>query len=248
MFFSAGAQLNLGGDWRLGGGIGFEQSDLRTSSNATSDGDRLHLGGVVKYNPGPWLFAATVTGGHGWHDNERHVSFGGFNSTATSKTDSGFVSGRLTGAYLMSLGHAYLKPEIDVAVTHLNRDAYTESGAGGIALSVAGVSDTIVSVSPSLEFGFELPLTGGGVVRPFIRAGATWLDNDQFVTTASFADAPAAIAPFSITTSVDKVVADLAAGIDLIGSEGMVLRLQYDGRFGEDTEQHSGTAKLSVPF
>ena len=56
------------------------------------------------------------------------------------------------------------------------------------------------------------------------------------------------IAPFAITSSVDNAVADLAAGADLIGRDGMVLRLQYDGRFGEDAGQHGGTAKLPVPF
>ncbi len=80
------------------------------------------------------------------------------------------------------------------------------------------------------------------------RGGATWLDNDQFITTASFAGAPAGMALLSITTSVDKVVADLAAGLDMIGTDGMVVRLQYDARFGDKTEPHSGTAKPTVPY
>ena len=59
-FFSAGGQLNLGGDWRIGGGFGFEQSNIDTKSAASADTDRLQLGGVIKYNPGPWLFAAAL--------------------------------------------------------------------------------------------------------------------------------------------------------------------------------------------
>lgn len=53
---------------------------------------------------------------------------------------------------------------------------------------------------------------------------------------------------FEITSSIDKVVAELAAGMDWIASDGMVLRLQYEGRFGEETEQHGGNIKLTVPF
>ena len=85
------------------------------------------------------------------------------------------------------------------------------------------------------------------MVRPFIRGGATWVDNDTFITSASFADA-GGVGGFTITSSIDKVVAELAAGMDWIASDGMVLRLQYEGRFGEDTEQHGGNIKLSVPF
>ena len=47
-FYSAGAQVDFGGPWRLGAGLGFERSDLDTSGNATSEAERLHLGAVVK--------------------------------------------------------------------------------------------------------------------------------------------------------------------------------------------------------
>lgn len=247
-FYSAGAQFDIGGPWRLGAGAGFETADLATESNATSETDRMHLGAVVKYNPGPLLLAAGITGGKGWADNERFVSFGGFNGTATSDTDQSFVTGRLTGAYLLSYGHWYAKPQVDLALTHLERDAYTESGAGGIALDVDKASDTVFSVSPSLELGAQYALSAGGVARPFVKAGLTWMDQDSFVTTASFADAPAGVAGFAIVSEVDDIVADIGAGVDFISGAGTVLRLQYDGRFGETTEQHGGTAKISVPF
>jgi uncharacterized protein with beta-barrel porin domain len=246
-FYSAGAQVDLGGDWRLGGGLGLERTTLQSDSNARTDTDRVHVGAVLKYNPGPWLFAGSFTGGHGWLDNQRAVAFAGFADTATSHTGSNFVSGRLTAAYLESFGALYLKPQVDVAVTYLERGAYTEQAAGGIALSVAGSDDVVVSVSPALELGADLRLASGGVARPFVRAGITWLDTGSFATTAAFADDVGAT-PFTIVSKVDTTVADLSAGVDLISSSGMALRLQYDGRFGEETELHAGTAKLSVPF
>lgn len=247
-FISGGGQIDIGGPWRLGAGVGFEQTDLQTDSNASSEGDRVHVGAVLKYNPGPWLLAASITGGYGWADNERNILIGGFAATATSETDTSFIGGRLTAAYVASFGHWYLKPEIDVAATHLSRDGYSESGPGGVALDVQGNSDTVISVSPTLELGAQVALAGGGVARPFIKGGATWLDTDEFTTTANFAGAPAGVAPFAVATEVDDVVADVGAGVDLFSPSGMVLRLQYDGRFGEETREHGGTAKFSVPF
>jgi len=210
-------------------------------------GERLHLGGVVKYAPGPLLLAASVTGGWGWHDNSRHVSFGGFGATATSSSESSFVASRLTAAYLLSRGALYAKPQVELAATHLMRGSYRETGTGGIALAVGKVSDTVLSVSPSLELGVEQRSAGGFVTRAFVKGGATFRDTDTFVTTATFADAPGAPA-FAISSKVDRTVADVGAGVDLISAGGSALRLQYDGQFGDRTTQHSGGAKLQLRF
>jgi uncharacterized protein with beta-barrel porin domain len=247
-FYSAGAQFDVGGPWRVGAGIGFEDGDVRTRSNAQSETERLHLGAVVKYNPGPLLLAASLTGGYGWSDNARFVSFGGFTDLATSESEQSFVSGRLTGAYLLSRGHWYAKPQIDLAWTYLDRDGFTEASSGGSALTVAGNDDTVFSISPSIEFGAEYPLAFGGVARPYVKGGVTWLDTDSFVTSATFAGVGPGAPGFEIGTTIDDLVADLGLGIDFLAESGTVLRVQYDAQFGEQTENHSGSAKLSVPF
>ena len=101
-----------------------------------------------------------------------------------------------------------------------------------------------MSREPSVRSG----AVGGGVTRAFVKGGATWRDTDTFITTATFAGAPVGALPFSVNTRIDKLVADIGAGVDLIGSSGMALRLQYDGQRGESTTIHSGSAKISVPF
>jgi uncharacterized protein with beta-barrel porin domain len=247
-FVSAGAQFKLSNDWRIGGGLGYETTNLTTANTATSKGERLHVGGVVKYNPGAWLLAASVTGGHGWSDNTRHVAFGGFDAVAMSDSEMSFVAGRFTAAYLHQMGALYLKPQVELASTHLNRDGYTESGIGGIALSVREASATVWSFSPSLELGSEHRLASGGIARVFFKGGATWLDTDTFATSASFLGAPAGTSPFTVASKVDRVVADVGAGIDLITLSDTALRLQYDGQFGETTTQHGGSAKLGIRF
>jgi uncharacterized protein with beta-barrel porin domain len=247
LFYSAGAQLAVAQNWQIGAGLGYETMNLSTASNASSEGERLHLGGVVKYTPGPWLMAASVTGGWGWHDNRRHVSFGGFGATATSSSDSSFAAARLTAAYLMSRGMFYAKPQVEFAATHLMRDSYREQGTGGIALAVGKVSDTVLSFSPSLELGVEQRGANGFVTRAFVKGGATFRDTDTFVTTATFANAPG-VPAFAISSKVDRMVADIGAGLDLISAAGSALRLQYDGQFGERTTQHSGGAKLQFRF
>jgi uncharacterized protein with beta-barrel porin domain len=71
-------------DWRLGFAAGYDRINLENGAGASSDGNRANVGGVLKYNPGPLLLAAGVTGGWGFYDTTRMFSFGGFNAKATS--------------------------------------------------------------------------------------------------------------------------------------------------------------------
>ncbi len=246
-FVSAGAQFNLGGPWRMGGGIGYETSHFDTNTGITTDTDRLHLGGVLKYNPGPLLLAATVTGAFGWSDTERHVSFGGFTGHANADYDTDYISGRLSAAYLLPFRGMYLKPQVDVAYSHVSRDGYTEHGTGGIALVVASSDDGVWSARPMLEIGTEVPLAGGGVARPYLKGGVTVRDKEGFVTNAAFLDAPDS-GSFNVTSRIDRTTADFVAGLDLITPSDTSLRLQYDGQFGDTVQQHIGSAKLSIKY
>jgi outer membrane autotransporter protein len=63
---AGGMQGALGDVWRVGFAGAYERALLDTDSNASSDADRIHGGAVVKYNPGPLLLAAAVSGGWGW--------------------------------------------------------------------------------------------------------------------------------------------------------------------------------------
>lgn len=246
-FFTAGAQVDLGGDWKLGGGLGFEQSDLRTNVNATTESERFHAGGVLKYNPGPWLFAATLTGGHSWDETSRFAQFGNVSAHAEGDTETSFVSGRLTGAYLRNWGSFYTKSQAEAGVNHVARDGYRETGTMGIALAVDDTSETVFSLSSSTEIGTEIVLESGGIVRPYVRLGMTWYDTDTFFTQASFADLPGS-SPFTIATTTDDVLTNFSAGVDFLDTAGTVLRLQYDGQYGDDTTAHAGTAKFSVNY
>jgi hypothetical protein len=81
-----------------------------------------------------------------------------------------------------------------------------------------------------------------------VRAGVTWQDTGSFVLDSSFFDAPQGVSPFTINTKLDQVLADVSAGVDVINTAGAVMRIQYDGRFAQDTQQNSVSLKGSVPF
>lgn len=246
--FAAGLQVAMAADWRIGVALGYDLVSRSTPSGASTDGDRTNVGAVVKYNPGPFLLAAGAAAGWGTFETDRRMAFGGFAATATSKSDTDYVIGWLHAAYLADQGRWYLKPHVEARVTELDFSGARDTGGGGLGLVVSGSRDTMISVSPALEVGTEFRFDALAVWRPFVRAGVTWRDEDTFVTQAAFAGAPLGVPGFHIVTDVDDVLFDISAGVDVIGGDGAVLKVQYDGRFGSTLSQNSVSLKGSVPF
>jgi uncharacterized protein with beta-barrel porin domain len=245
---AGGVQGALGEVWRLGFAGAIEQGSLDTSTNASSDFDRGHAGAVLKYNPGPLLLAAAVSGGWGWYETTRPIDFPGFSSLATSDHEIGYLDGRLRAAYLFTNGTWYAKPMADFDATRINLDDVTERAPGGVGLTVRGNDETVLSATPALELGMQFGAEGGTLFRPYVRGGATFFDDPNFALLASFQGSPSGVGPFRIATETDDVVAVVAAGIDVIGASGASFRLYYDGRFGETVEANEGGIKASLAF
>jgi uncharacterized protein with beta-barrel porin domain len=246
--FAAGAQVALDPVWRLGFGVGYQKSSLDTDTGAESDGDQVQGGVVLKYNPGALLLAGVVSGGRGWYDTTRPMAFGDFSETAKGDYEIDVLAGRLHASYVFGSPHLYVKPLIDAAATRLDVGDMTETGAGGANLVVQGDVNTVFSLSPALEVGTQWWLGNGTLVRPFVRAGATWFSDDNVTVSASFVGTPDGVDPFTIRTEMDQVQADVAAGVEMITSEDSAMRLYYDGHFGDTTRIHSVGFKGSAKF
>jgi uncharacterized protein with beta-barrel porin domain len=246
--FAAGAQVALDSVWRLGFGLGYQTSTLDTDTGAKSDGDQVQGGVALKYNPGALLLAGVVSGGRGWYDTTRPMAFGGFAATAEGDYEINVLQGRLHANYVFGSPHLYFKPIIDAALTHLDLNDVTETGAGGASLIVNGGDHTVFSVSPAVEAGTEWWLSNGTLIRPFVRAGFTWYSDDDVALTASFAGTFSGVAPFAIHAHMDEMQADVAAGLEMISAEDSTLRLYYDGQFGKTIQIQSVGLKGSVKF
>ncbi len=246
--FAAGAQVALANAWRLGFGAGYQKSTLETATNASTEGQMAQAGIALKYNPGPWLLAGVVSGGHGWYDTSRPMAFGGFSGTATSNSGIDILNGGLRAAYVFGSPELYFKPMVDAAATRLDLGGLTETGGGAASLSVQGTQQTVYTIAPSLEVGTEWWWPNGTLIRPFLRAGATWYSNSDFGLSAAFLAAPAGVTPFTIHTSIDEVMGVVGAGLDVINGNDAVLHLAYDGQLGETTQIHAIGLKGSARF
>ncbi len=245
---SGGAQFVLSRNWQLGIAAGYELSSLETATQDLTKGKRAHGGLHVKYQKGATELSAAVSGGYGWHETQRLIQFPMFSEVAQSEHNIGYINGRLRAAYTFKQGSLYVKPAVDLNITQINLEGFVETGAGGVNLNVQGQTSTVFSVSPSVEVGGDIVLESGLVIKPYVRGGVTVFEDNKLDVNASFAGAPAGVGNFNVNSEFDQVVADVEAGVKFVGTDDMSLSLDYKGRFGENTEEHSGSIRAKVKF
>ncbi len=245
---AGGAEFRLRPDWYADFAVGYDNGNISTASTlAKSAADRAHFGAAIKYNPGPFLFSAAVFGGYGWYSTDRPMDFGGFNATATADSRISRVGGQLRAAYLIDRESWYLKPLLDLNLTRVNLNSFSEQGAGGASLIVSGAGETVFSASPAVEVGTQTSLQGGALLRPFARLGVSVFSNTDFAVAAAFGGAGAG--PFSVKTGIDPVTADVAAGADLfLPDSRFVFKLAYNGHYGARVRDQGFTLKASINF
>ena len=244
---AGGVQFDAGNDWTVGGALSIEMRDLDLNNGlARSDGRQIFGGLVIKRRSGPSIFSTSVTTGYADLENER-LSIDGF--TAESDHKSQFIAGQLRAEYAFDFSRSYLKPRIDLGVTHISHDGYRETGSSGANLLVAGSSDTHVYTQLALEGGFERTTSSGLIFRSNLSVGLTRMLNDVVpTTTAAFIAAPPEAGSFSVSSYLERQYVDAAFGLDIISNSDVVFNIGAFGRQSTDTTSYGGILKLSFPF
>lgn len=237
---------------RLGFALGYESLSSDTFDTAQrlakSDGDRFNFGAVVKNQWGPINGYLNLTGSYTDYEHTRFVNLGPGLETAKGDQDVWSGTARLRLTYLNEMGPWYWKPMIDLAATYIDLGGYTETGAGAANLRIAQTGEWLFSVMPGLEIGGQTRTADGTILRPYARAGVFIFDNNETGVTANFAAAPAGVGPFVVNGEFDQVSADVEAGLHVLMTSGVNFKLNYEGRYGEDTQQHGGSIKVTAPY
>lgn len=244
--FAGGAQVQVSEKVFAGAGFSIEESNAAVNVTSRHDGTWWQFGGVLKYVDGPLKVSASVNGGQGGVDMTRQAGLGAA-ATADSGTDVSFVTNLARLAYSFGETGFYITPMVDIGATYVQMDGFTESGAGIFNLAVASSDQWVVFGGPAVEIGATIAQSGFEV-RPYIKAGVTFLSEDSFDIEARFASASPGIAPFRVTSNFDDTFATLDAGVQLFSTDGLNLRLNYQGKFGEDSHENGVDAKLSINY
>ncbi|MBW8640827.1 autotransporter outer membrane beta-barrel domain-containing protein, partial [Hoeflea sp. WL0058] len=244
--FEGGGQFALQDDWFIGAGFSIGTQSLSVDDIADSDGNFYQGGVVAKHTMGNTLLSASLTGGYGDFDITRYLYSSDF---AQGNETLWTFSGQISASHAFVRGDWYLKPRVDIGFDHVNMNGFTESGAGGASLTIDDNAQTYYSIQPSIEIGGEIAAANGVLFRPSVSVGLTqFLGDASPSTTASFADTPAGIAPFTIGSEFDTTYFDVTAGLEVLATERLSLSAEGFGQFSDSITSYGGSAKLAIRF
>ncbi|MEJ2182617.1 MAG: autotransporter outer membrane beta-barrel domain-containing protein [Nitrospirota bacterium] len=181
------------------------------------------------------------------YSNSRDIVIGPLASTASSKHDGDVFSAFGGGGYNFILDSMVLQPFASLQYVLIDEDAFLETGAGALNLSVgARKTDSLVS-SVGLRAA-RVFSTDGGSLLPEISAAWNYdFDIDERVITASLEGSPDAA--FSIAgQKVERNGATLGTGITFMNRDGFSTRLKYSAEIRENYEAHGVMGELRYEF
>ena len=200
----------------------------------------------MKRQMGATTLAGAIFGGFGWSDVSR--PFVQPLSAAENEQDMGFAGTGLRLSHTIDRDGWYLRPMLDATATHVSYGGFHETGAGVANLIVESEAEWVANLGAALEVGGMVAVEPGLSARPYLRVGISQASRTGFSLNARFEGAPEGVAPFTVTAASDDVLAGIAAGLDIFDASGLSFNLSYDGKFGDHTEAHAGSAKLRMAF
>jgi len=247
--YQFGGQREVSLGWFLGGSFAYENSRVRAHDGGVSgDGDSAYAGVVLKREAGPWVFSAALGGGYGGYSMDRNIDIAGYQESLSSRPDVYGFNARLRAARTFVHGSMYVKPYVDLDFSYSRMPGYTESGSNPLALTVDSSDNFIMGVSPMIEVGGRAELGNGALLRPFLYAGASFLSQDDWTSSARLRGAPAGTGSFDTSLPIDDVVGKVGAGLQVMNAGGVDFRLQYEGQFSQHVRSNSAALKVSMPF
>jgi hypothetical protein len=233
---SIGAEFHLNRNWSVGVGVSASQGDLEMGSAGSADIDSVSVLPYVSYYRPDTVGSADLWAGlmygYGMHSFETHRNTGGGIATgspdATTHTvefNVGLNFGEDDFVHGPYAGLRYITGTID---------AYTEIGPGATYFGEQDV-DSLVSI---LGYQASWKIRGGsGFWVPQLRAG--WEHE--------FEDGNATAFGIPYATG-DEDIGVIGAGLGYWWDSGWHVGVEYEGRFGSETEAHYGGVTAGKQF
>ena len=198
--FTGGIDTELGPFHAVGVNIGFASTEIEDTVGLDDPLDIVTLQGglYAGYQTGALSLDAYVGGGFNDYDSNRVVRIGDFSETASAEWNGTYVNASLRAGYDVPLGGRFFaRPALSVDYLRLSEDAYTETGARGVAFDIDSRDVDTAAVTALLNLGAEF--TGRRTwVRPMMRVGYRQESIGDVITTGRFVDG---VTPFALNAA-----------------------------------------------
>ena len=239
----AGADGAIGSGWRLGGALGYTDSNLRAdgvdAKTDISSYSAIVYGGRA-FDVGPGKLNLTLGAAYTWHDisTQRRIAVGGLDQTLRANYGASTTQVFTEFGWAMQAGDALtLEPYAGLAWAGQRSFAFQESG-GSAALSGASQTDNTTTTTLGLRARQALTL---GTFQGTLTAGAGWRHAFGDVNPTSQLAFDAGNAFTVAGAPLARNAALLEAGLDAKIGVNTTVGLSYAGQFGSGNQDHSAT-------
>ena len=244
---AAGIDAKVAG-FSIGGAFAASALDTRVEGrNATNRGTLYQGGGYVAYDDGQVYASAVGSYFSGTVTSARQVYIGtAFQGTATGTPKvTGYTAGGAAGYRLPIGGGVRFTPQVSIEATHVDRDAFTETGAG--VLSLAAGKDVRNLYTATVEGRLShLSAAPGGIIEPYAGAGVAFNFGDLSTVSANqFTGAPTGTGAFSIAGArLSPTTALINGGIEAHPNDRVTLGMGVETRLSN--RERDGRLELHV--
>jgi len=253
-----GAGLVLGidgltddGVTRIGIAGSFATTDVSGKDGTRQDKndiDTAQITGYFRNDYESYYVDGAISFANNDNDISRKIVVGAITRTATASYDSDLTAFRIGAGWPTKENGLTTTPTLGMTWTHLETDAYTETGAGNMNLTVTPDDIDTVEVKAGLIFTGESTADDGSTIRPQFRIGVVGdISDDTADSTATFAGGGSSFN----TTGLDKddVHGDVGIGFTYTNPQNDTdISLNADGRFSDSYTQYGGQLTVKWKF
>ncbi len=243
-----GGQSEVGEGFFLGGGLAYERSNL-SNGGFSGEGNRFQGGVVAKQEIGATTLSASLSGGVGIYDLSRSVITPGGPMNAESSANTNWLAFHARAAHSIAVTEQLsLEPSFDIGVDHQWQSGFSEAGASGFGLEVAGFSQTLTTLNPMLELGNAFEVFGvqaNATASAGLLAVVTGRDR---TTDVRFLGLGGGGPSFQVNDEARPVFADLRAGLEFVVRDRAVVSLGGTALLSGNQQEYGGAGRLSIFF
>ncbi len=233
------------------GGYGFAAGYTMTQADAAArfsnaDIQSGHVSAYGAWNSGAWH--ARAIAGYSFHhfDTTRNIVIGALTRTAKADYAGHQFNGYLETGYTTEYAGVTVQPMLAARAGHLMTEAFTETGAGSVSLSVASQESTHVDAIAGLRASMAMINGDGSVYVPQARFfySHAFGDIDPVATMTYAGGGTFAIAG----TPLDRDRFTLGAGFTNHFNASTAAYVDFEATLASSTQAYAATAGFKIAF
>jgi outer membrane autotransporter protein len=238
----------------LGFAASYGQTDLDIGPSSAGI-DTYSVGVYGSYEQNNWRASGALTYGMQDYDIDRVIPIGAGFATANGQADGTVFAASAKLAYdiapsmgLSARNSTRLAPYVQLDHVSVDRDGFTETGAGVLNLAVGSDSFSQSSVSLGIETSAENRNPGGTVTRPYFDIHWEHVFDGRSATSNSFVAGTPAAAFATAGAFEDRDRLGIGAGMRIDMSNNSSIDLSYEGTFANGYTDHAGSFEFRIAF